>query len=134
MRKVCVLVGVVAVLAGCMSTPRYSTSFGEAHPQQSYANSDGSILFEFKFILDPFDARQAMKRIDEYLVKFAHEKGFGGYDVESVNDRAIKKTDTADSSWVDPATASFHFDGADIVATGGRPLYGLIRVRLKFTT
>ena len=133
MRRFLVPACALAVLVGCMSTnPFYSTSYGEAHPSNVFQNSDGSTLVEFKFLLDSFDAGKAMQRIDEYLAKYAGEKGFVGYDVENVNGKAIEKSQSGAGSWVAPASRNFAFEQLDITSVGGKNQHGRIRVRVRF--
>src|SRR5271157_1710138 len=125
MRKLLVLAFAVAVLAGCKSVPFFSTSYGEAHPYNSFDNDDGSTTIEFKFILDRFDAKEAMQRIDEFLTKYSGEKGFTGYNVENVDGRPIDADEG--SSWVAPAGASWVKSPANVDNQMGKEQYVHIR-------
>ncbi len=131
MRKLLVLAFAVAVLAGCKSVPFFSTSYGEAHPYNSFDNNDGSTMIEFKFTLDQFDTRRAMQRIDEFLTKYSGEKGLTGYDVENVDDRPINAGEG--SAWVAPAAASWVKSPANVEMMMGREQYVHIRVQVMFT-
>lgn len=132
MRKLLILACAVAVLAGCKSVPFFSSSDLEAHPSGMWDNGDGSAIVEFKFIMDPFDARKAMQRIDEYLTKYSGEKGYAGYDVLSVNEKPIPAGDNASPSWMAPASENFFMSPADIMTTGSRSQFGRIRVQVRF--
>jgi hypothetical protein len=132
MRKLFVLACAVAILAGCMSSPFYSTIYGKANPSYSSENSDGSTLIEFKFILDPFDAKKAMQRIDEYLTGYAGGKGFAGYDVENVNGKTIEKSSRGAGSWVAPASSNFVLEPSYKTSVAGKDQYGRIRLQVRF--
>ncbi|MGO9308814.1 MAG: hypothetical protein ACLQDL_07315 [Spirochaetia bacterium] len=132
MRKLLILALAVAALASCKSVPFFSTSYGEAHPNGMWDNGDGSTTIEFKFIIDQFDARKAMERIDEYLAKYAEKEKFSGYDVVNVNDRPINSGEG--SSWAAPAGASYVMSPSDVESMNGRPQFVHIRVQVRFQT
>lgn len=137
MRKLLILALSVLVLGGCTSgsffTPISSIN-SKAVPSQVTENSDGSTTFEFKFTLEPFDARKALQRIDEFLAGYANEKKFTGYEVEKVNGKTIAGSNDGGSSWVAPASASFAMSQSDKTTINGKDQYGRILVMARFRT
>ena len=132
MRRILILACVAAVLAGCAST--VSSIYGGAHENGIVENKDGSTTFEFKFMLDPFDATKAMQRIDEFLAGYAGKKGFASYEVESVNGKAIPYDRRGAGSWVVPAGAGLVLGPSDKMIAGGKDQYGRILVQARFTS
>ncbi len=135
MRKLLILVLVISFLEGCASGffPPVSTIYAKANANHVTDNGDGSTTFEFKFVLDPFDTRKALQRIDEFLAGYASDKKFTGYAVEKVNDKAVEKG-TSGSDWVAPASATFVMSAADKTTVSGKDRYGRILVQARFTT
>jgi hypothetical protein len=82
MKKILVLLGVVALLGGCMTV---SSAYDGATPSRTSENADGSRTFEFLFPSNVFDGNMATQRINEYLTLYVKENGLISYEVLSTN-------------------------------------------------
>lgn len=82
MKKILVLLGVAAFLAGCMTV---SSAYDGATPSRTAENTDGSKTFEFLFPASVFDETMAAQRINEYLTLYVRENALSSYDVLSTS-------------------------------------------------
>ena len=135
MKKTLVILFVVALMAGCASTPMSSVYDG-AKPSHVIANGDGSTTFEFTFPYDNnWNADMAMQRMDEYLTGYAKENGFAGYDVLKVDGKLIEKTNTGSAVLVLIAAGAGGYAHNDKpTPEAKRDAFARILVQVKFKT